>query len=262
MNYYSFHIGDYRRDTAHLSLLEHGVYRQLLDMYYLSEEKIPEETEVVYRRLCARTDEEKNAVNTVLAEFFKRDNGWFHARCERDIEQYQVKADRARKNGKLGGRPHKTNEVISGNQEQTNTKANHKPITNNQEPITNKEKDICASAHAEDAEKIETKKKQTVPYQEIIDAYHSTLPTLAQVYKLTDLRKSRIKNLCCDELEEVSHWENYFKSISRSDFLMGRAPPDTRTGRTFAADFDFIINPTNFVKIAEGKYHEKKIQRR
>lgn len=137
MNYYSHHIGDYRRDTAHLSLLEHGVYRQLLDMYYLSEEKIPEETEVVYRRLCARTEDEKTAVNTVLFEFFKRENGWVHTRCEREISAYQGKADRARKNGKLGGRPSKTKVVISGNLEETEEKANHKPITNNHKPLTN-----------------------------------------------------------------------------------------------------------------------------
>ncbi len=54
MNFYKHHIGDYRRDTAHLSLLEHGVYRQLMDTYYLSEEPIPNETELVMRRLSAK----------------------------------------------------------------------------------------------------------------------------------------------------------------------------------------------------------------
>lgn len=135
MNYYQHHIGDYRRDTAHLSLLEHGVYRQLLDMYYLSETKIPEETEVVYRRLCARTDDEKKAVDTILAEFFNRENGWVQTRCDKEIAEYQSKADRARINGKLGGRPPKTKEVISGNPEETKEKANHKPITINHKPI-------------------------------------------------------------------------------------------------------------------------------
>lgn len=144
MNYYSFHIGDYRRDTTHLSLLEHGVYRQLLDMYYLSEERIPEETEVVYRRLCARTDEEKKAVDTVLEEFFQRENGWIHKRCEHDISEYHDKVNRARINGKLGGRPPKTKEVISRNPKQTDLKANHKPLTINQEPIE-KNKDTAAS---------------------------------------------------------------------------------------------------------------------
>lgn len=137
MHYYQHNIGDYRRDTSHLSLLEHGVYRQLLDTYYLSEQPIPEETEVVFRRLSARTDEEKRAVEMVLSEFFFRDNGWHHKRCEDEIAQYHSKADRARSNGKLGGRPRKTKVVISGNPEQTEAKANHKPLTINQEPSLN-----------------------------------------------------------------------------------------------------------------------------
>lgn len=132
MHYYQHHIGDYRRDTSHLSLLEHGVYRQLLDMYYLSEAKIPAETEVVYRRLCARTDEEKKAVDNVLSEFFKYENGWVQTRCDDEITAYKGKAARARINGKLGGRPSKTKEVISGNPEETEAKANHKPLTINQ----------------------------------------------------------------------------------------------------------------------------------
>jgi hypothetical protein len=31
MKFYQRHLGDYARDTAHLSLLEHGVYSVLLD---------------------------------------------------------------------------------------------------------------------------------------------------------------------------------------------------------------------------------------
>ena len=42
MNYYQRHIGDYARDTGHLSLLEHGVYMVLLDYHYASEAGIPE----------------------------------------------------------------------------------------------------------------------------------------------------------------------------------------------------------------------------
>lgn len=148
MNYYQHHIGDYRRDTAHLSLLEHGAYRQLLDMYYLSEEKIPEETEVVMRRLCARTNEEKSAVVTVLNEFFFLSDGWSHKRCDSEISAYHDKADRARNNGKLGGRPSKTKEVISDNPEETQTKANHKPLTINHKPLTTN-KNIPASPKQE-----------------------------------------------------------------------------------------------------------------
>ena len=125
MHYYQFNIGDYRRDTQHFSMLEHGAYRQLLDWIYLDETPIPTETEVVMRRLCARTEDEKNAVLVVLKEMFElTENGYIQSRCMGEIAAYQSKADRARDNGKLGGRPPKTKEVISKNQEITQTKAN------------------------------------------------------------------------------------------------------------------------------------------
>jgi hypothetical protein len=41
VNYYERHIGDYLKDTAHLSLLEHGIYTRLLDVYYTRECPIP-----------------------------------------------------------------------------------------------------------------------------------------------------------------------------------------------------------------------------
>jgi len=134
LNYYQHHIGDYRRDTGHLSLLEHGIYRQLLDTYYLTEQPIPEETELVFRRLSAKTDEEKKAVEMILSEFFYKENGWHHKRCDVEILTYLEKAETARTNGKLGGRPRKTQPVISGNPEQTNEKANQEPITINHKP--------------------------------------------------------------------------------------------------------------------------------
>lgn len=137
MNFYKHHIGDYRRDTAHLSLVEHGAYRQLLDTYYLHETPIPAETEQVFRRLSARTEDEQKAVLTVLSEFFTlTKDGYIHRRCDLEIREYQQKADTARVNGKLGGRPKKTDPVSDGLQQETQSKteskANHEPRTKNQ----------------------------------------------------------------------------------------------------------------------------------
>lgn len=119
---------------------------------------------------------------------------------------------------------------------------------------------VSGDVSAEKIVSIETKRKPVPPYQEIVSVYHETLPTLAQVYKLTETRKVHIKSLWTDELDDIESWRNYFKHIGRSDFLMGRSKPGA-DGRVFLADFDFIIKPANFVKIAEEKYHGKKVQR-
>jgi len=140
MHYYQKHIGDYIRDTAHLTMIEEGAYNRLLDLYYLEDGNIPKETESVIRRLRARTDEEREAVKTVLHEFFNftDEYGWHHKRCDKEIELYHKKAEKARKNGKLGGRPPKTDPVISRNPEKTQTKANQEPITINQKRTSEK----------------------------------------------------------------------------------------------------------------------------
>lgn len=89
MHSYFHHIGDYRADTSHLSLLEHGVYRQMLDTYYLNESPLPVEVDMVCRKLSARTDEEREAVASVLKEFFDlTEDGWTHKRCETEIAKY------------------------------------------------------------------------------------------------------------------------------------------------------------------------------
>jgi uncharacterized protein YdaU (DUF1376 family) len=132
MHYYQHNIADYRADTSHLSLLEHGIYRQLLDWYYLDEKPIPKETELVFRRLSAKTEDEQKAVLLVLNDFFVFDDGYKHTRCESEIKLYKSKQDRARENGKQGGRPKKTEEVILANQEKTKSKANQELLTNNQ----------------------------------------------------------------------------------------------------------------------------------
>lgn len=128
MHYYQHNIADYRKDTGHLSLLEHGIYRQLLDTYYLDEKPI--ETQRVIRRLSIKTDSEKSALQNVLNDFFKLSEcGVFYVkkRCDKEIAKYREKAEIAKANGCKGGRPkkpRKTQPVNSANPEETGSKPN------------------------------------------------------------------------------------------------------------------------------------------
>lgn len=146
MHYYQFNIADYRKDTTHLSMLEHGAYRQLLDWHYIEQAPIPLETEVVFRRLSARTEDERLAIEIVLKELFIRtENGYIQHRVMREIGLYEAKADRARQAGKLGGRPKKTEVVISRLSNETEEKANS--LTNKlNNSITNNKKHTRTSA--------------------------------------------------------------------------------------------------------------------
>lgn len=128
-------------DTAHLEPLEDLAYRRLLDLYYSSESPIALETELVSRRLRLGSE----VVSKVLAEFFeRRETGWHQARCDAEIADYKARSDRARQNGKNGGRPKTqgkkptglflgSDKKPTGNPEETGSKANQNQ-NQNQEP--------------------------------------------------------------------------------------------------------------------------------
>lgn len=130
MNYYKRHLGDYARDTGHLTALEHGIYTLLLDWYYINERPIPEEK--AFR--IARGNREET--ESVLREFFTlTSEGWTHRRADREISEYHQRAETNRVTGRLGGRPRKnqveTEMVIerkpNGNPEIT-LATSHKPV--------------------------------------------------------------------------------------------------------------------------------------
>lgn len=137
MHYYQFNIGDYRKDTGHLTPIEHYIYRTLIDWYYLDEKPIPNETHSVLRRLCLGSENEKNLLN-VLSDFFDlTENEWHHARIDSEISAYHANVEKNRRNGKLGGRPSKTQSVILANPTESQKKPNQELITN--KPINNKQ---------------------------------------------------------------------------------------------------------------------------
>jgi uncharacterized protein YdaU (DUF1376 family) len=134
MHYYKFNIADYRKDTGHLSTIEHGIYRQLIDWYYLDEQPIPEENQVVIRRLRLGSEEVKFLQN-VLSDFFVLGKkGYEHKRIEVEIKDYHEQVEKNKNNGKLGGRPKKTQSVIYGLPDESQNNPNHKPLTTNHKP--------------------------------------------------------------------------------------------------------------------------------
>ena len=106
MHYFSWNIGDYAIATRHLSDMEDLAYRRMIEVYYDKEQCLPLDHSKVARLI--RLSNCKEEVETVLTEFFSEtDKGYIHARIEGDITKYHDKAEVARKNGKLGGRPTK-----------------------------------------------------------------------------------------------------------------------------------------------------------
>lgn len=136
MNYYPHHLGDYLRDTAHLSMLEDGAYRRLIDAYYLREGLLPADEKQICRLVRATSRQEKHAIHVVLLEFFQKlDSGWRHKRCEEELAKIRAKSEKARESGLASGAARRTDVQRTFNGRSTNAERTlNYPITNNQEP--------------------------------------------------------------------------------------------------------------------------------
>jgi len=103
--------------------------------------------------------------------------------------------------------------------------------------------------HMETGTETETVIDTLINYNGVLENFHLYCNRLSKVSKLSDQRKKHIsgryKEFDYDTIIEV------LKKAGKSDFLCGINP------KAWKADFDWIFNPTNFLKIMEGKYENK-----
>ena len=107
MNFYKRFIGDYQRDTGHLSMIEHGAYALLLDAFYASEKPLPIDGQRLYRLTMAVSDEDRAAVDYVLESFWRETgDGWVNSRALEEIDKAREfnAAQRARVEKRWNGR--------------------------------------------------------------------------------------------------------------------------------------------------------------
>ena len=127
MHYYQFNIGDYASHTRNLSLLEDLAYRRLLDEYYLHEQPLNPSVTLVARHIGMQGHEDE--VKFVLETFFELgDFGWVNNRANQEIEHFRAKSEQASRAGKASAA------------RRLNIRSTDVQPTNNQEPITNNQK--------------------------------------------------------------------------------------------------------------------------
>lgn len=146
MNYYPFHIGDFRSGTVNMTRQARWIYRDMMDVYYDAENPLSLDLDVLCDQLGVDAADERAIVERLLRfKFAKTEDGYTHEVCERVIAEYRAKAETAKANGKLGGRPGKaldnqnkpsgfpsgSDPVASGVAVVTGSEANQEPITKN-----------------------------------------------------------------------------------------------------------------------------------
>ena len=291
MNYYEHHLGDYAQATAHLTFVEDAAYSRMLRKYYAEEKPLPVELRAVQRLVAARTDEEREAVEVVLAEFFTLESdGWHNKRADKVIQAYhgkQVDADAKRDNEAERQRRHRArrkelfdalrsygevpkfdttmsdleamlSRVTDGVGHALLTEPVTRDATANQSPVTShqtKSKELTTPNGVVVAGKPPT---PDCPHSEIVALYHEILPELRRVREWTPDRQAFLRSRWREKpvRQNLDWWRKFFGYVRECPWLMGEGL--AQEGRPpFTADLEWLVRPTNFRKVIEGKYQRR-----
>ena len=267
MNYYPFHVGDYASHTGHLDPMEDLAYRRLLDAYYLREAPLPADIEQTARLIRMRNNDME--VEAVLNEFFLlTDTGWNHARCDEEIAKMQDKQAKARASAQASVNARKAkaqpvlNDGLTDVQQTLNERSTDVELPTPTPTPTPIKEYICPPEGEPEGE------LSSFPgcnHQAVISLYHQHLPTLRKVEVWNTARQGYLRQRWREVAADIGQsrpataeailewWEGFFQHINKSKFLTGKV--NSKDGRAFLADLEWIIKPSNFAKIVEGKYH-------
>lgn len=134
------------RDTADLSLVEHGVYTVLLDHYYSTAKPLPSELNSLYRICRTSLTRERRAVKAVADRFFPVLNGTRHnARADLELAIALPAIDKMREAGHRGADKRWHGEPHSPPHRVTDRVAIEPPTSNLQPPIKEESKPLASS---------------------------------------------------------------------------------------------------------------------
>ena len=145
MNFYPHHIGDFNNSTRHLTRVERSVYRDAIERYYDSESALTTNIDRLEKRLLCQSSEEKEALTTVLDEFFTlTDDGYSNERCDVEIAKYRANSTAKAKAGiaSAKARQQKATELqqnrtrVQQSANEIEQSVNEIELTINQEPLT------------------------------------------------------------------------------------------------------------------------------
>lgn len=92
MNYYPFHIGDFRSGTVNMTRQARWIYRDMMDVYYDAESPLSLDLDVLCDQLGVDAADERAIVERLLRfKFAKTETGYTHEVCDRVIADWQAR---------------------------------------------------------------------------------------------------------------------------------------------------------------------------
>ena len=153
MHSYQHNIKTFNNATMHLTRVERSLYRDLIELYYDTEQPLQAvDFDKLARRVRAITEEEKDALQYVLDEYFEiTGDVYSHDYCDAQIEKYHSAITAKAKAGKASAdarkakaserKAHRKTSDTTNDEQNDNTCSthvtNHKPLTINHKPNIN-----------------------------------------------------------------------------------------------------------------------------
>lgn len=109
--------------------------------------------------------------------------------------------------------------------------------------------DIAMSYKPSEEPPIEPPLDEATPSR-VIALYNESLPELAKVKVVTKARTSAVTARMTDypKAKSLDWWSKFFQRVRESTFLINGSDNGWR------CDFDFLVSPSGFAKVIEGKY--------
>ena len=250
MNHYPHHIGDFNNATRHLTRVERSLYRDLIELYYDTEQPLNPDATKLARRVLANSEDERTALDSVLGEFFTlQDDGWHNDRCDAEIAKYQGQIEQASRAGKASA-----------------AKRYSKNLTVVEQPFNQPEPE--PEPEVVPIGTLSPDRLSPCPHDKLIDLFGQHLPTLPQPkkelwegknaeamrsrWKWVLTAKKRDGNRYAATRDEAMEWfGKYFSHVEKSDFLTGR------NGKFSACDLGWLVKADNFAKVLQGNYDNR-----
>ena len=112
------------------------------------------------------------------------------------------------------------------------------------------DKDLKKEYISSEEDKSKPEVSTPCPHEKIRELYNSLLPELVTCTNRNKVFDKHTKSRWNEskDRQDMTWWQNFFKSVRDSDFLMGR------TDKPFTCSLDWLVKPSNFTKVLNGNY--------
>ena len=112
------------------------------------------------------------------------------------------------------------------------------------------EVEVEVEVEEEEEEEEEEERGAGTPYQKIVNLFHERCPSFPKIRAMGEQRKKTVRARWNQYAGDMETFQEVFARAEASVFLQGE------NDRGWRADFDWLMNEANMVKVLEGKYDQ------